>query len=112
MDEQENGDETSDMEAVGGGVKTDIAGCHFFCQLFFRARHDILYHPSPFEFFDQVHGASPENLDDKTNGFSSFYCGWGDWMDFDGNQGRGRAVFTGRRKRKEVAVYVVNGTIF
>ena len=28
---------------------------HFFLKLLFRTRHDILYHPSPFQFFYKVH---------------------------------------------------------
>jgi len=40
--------------------------------LFFGARHDVLDHAAPFEFFDQVHNGR------KARFFAWFFCGlWG-----------------------------------
>ena len=55
MDEEQDGDQAANMQAVGRGVEAYIARCHFFFQLFFGSGHDILDHPSPAEFFDQIH---------------------------------------------------------
>jgi hypothetical protein len=52
--QQHDGDEVSDMEGVGGGIDTHVSRGHFFIELLFGARHDIVDHAAPFEFLDEI----------------------------------------------------------
>lgn len=47
--------EVSDVQGVGRGVDAEVCCGDFFCELFFGAGHDVLYHAAPFEFLYKVH---------------------------------------------------------
>ena len=56
MNEQHDGDEVSDVEAVGCRIKAHIGLDTFLFHQFLGAGHDVMQQPSPFQFFDQRHG--------------------------------------------------------
>ena len=47
--------QVSDMQRVGSRVDAHVSRCHFFFELFFRARHHVVNHAAPFEFFYEIH---------------------------------------------------------
>ena len=49
--QQHDGDEVSDMERVGRRVNTYVSRSDFLFELLFGARHDVMNHTAPFEFF-------------------------------------------------------------
>ena len=47
--------EVSDVQGVGRGVDAHVSRCHALRKHFFCARHHLVYHAAPFEFFYEIH---------------------------------------------------------
>ena len=56
MNEQHDGDEVSNVEAVGRRIKAHIGLDTLLFHQLLGAGHDVMQQPAPFQFFDQRHG--------------------------------------------------------
>ena len=54
MFQQHDGDEVTNVKGVGRGVDAHVGRSHFFIELLFGARHDVMDHAAPFEFLNEV----------------------------------------------------------
>ena len=55
MLEHHHAHEVADMKRIGRGINTEVGRGHFFLELFFRARHHLMNHPAPGQFFYKIH---------------------------------------------------------